>query len=137
MNGRQLATLVGVMLVVGALLAIKSSIESNVATTGEEGAAAALPKMLELGSVGCIACQKMEPIVADLKSEDAPYVLHVNGCSHHRERGVDRQTEQIAGVAARQGGCADGEVELRVGDSLGGALVVEDSVLLPPCHENL
>ena len=33
------------------------------ATTGP------LPKMLELGSVGCVACQEMEPIVADLRLE--------------------------------------------------------------------
>ncbi|MBN2445146.1 MAG: thioredoxin family protein [Phycisphaerae bacterium] len=38
-------------------------------TADEPGAAETLPRLLDLGSVGCIACKEMEPVLDELERE--------------------------------------------------------------------
>lgn len=69
MNSRQIMVLVLVLVVVGALIGVKTA-RSRVQEASETlRSDRKLPRLLDLGSEGCTACERMKPILAELRAE--------------------------------------------------------------------
>ncbi len=71
MKQTQVIALVLVALVLGLVIGIKVGKSQPVAAGPTASTDTALPRLVDLGSVGCIPCKRMAPILEELKTEYA------------------------------------------------------------------
>ncbi len=70
-NSTRYIILGGLVIIVGAILLFKGPSDKGdeAVTTHRDSSKEALPLLIELGSVGCIPCQKMAPVLDEISVE--------------------------------------------------------------------